>query len=76
MIERFFLHNMYLEFHGWSPRKLLFDQRVVRVATSDALRTRNVMDWKVLIFKAKYYFSHLIHAHHFITTNIQGFSEI
>lgn len=66
----------YLQPHRWSPAKFLFDQCVVRVAATDTLRTRNVMDGKVFILKTEYYFSHFIHAHHFIAANIDWLSEV
>lgn len=66
----------YLQLHGRSPTKLFLDQGVVRVTTTHALRTRNVMDRELLVIEAKHYLRHLIHAHHLVTPDIHGLTKL
>lgn len=66
----------YLELHCWGPAKLLLDKGVVRVAPTNPLGTRDVVDGQLPIFKAENDFSHLIHANHFITSNVHWLTEV
>ena len=66
----------YLQLHGWSPAKLLLDERVVRVTATDTLRAGDVVDRKLLVLEAEDYLSHLVHAHHFIASDVHRLTEI
>jgi hypothetical protein len=68
--------KIYLELHGGCPTKLLLDEGIIGITPTDSLRARNVVDREVLVFEAKYNASHLIHAHHFITSNVNRLTEI
>ena len=62
--------------HGWSPAKLLLDECVVRVTATDALGARDVVDGQLLVLEAQDYLSHLVHAHHFVTSDVYRLAEI
>jgi hypothetical protein len=68
--------KIYLELHGGRPAELLLDEGIIRITPTDSLRARNVVDWEVLVIEAKYNLSHLIHAYHFITSNVDWLTEI
>jgi hypothetical protein len=36
------ISSSYLQGHSWSPSKLLFDKRIIKVAATHTFRTRNV----------------------------------
>lgn len=68
--------TQYLELHGWGPAKLLLDEGVIRVAPTDPLRTRDVVDGQLPILKAQHDLSHLVHAHHLIASNVHWLAEV
>lgn len=68
--------EVYLQPHGRSPTKFLFDQCVVGVTTTDTLRTRDVVDRELPVLKAKNNLGHFIHANHFITSNVHWLTEV
>jgi hypothetical protein len=35
-----------------------------------------VVDGQLLVLKSKYYLSHLVHAHHFVASNVYRLTEI
>ena len=66
----------YLQPHSRSPAKLLLNECVVWVAPTHTLRPGNVVDGQLLVLKAQDYFSHLVHADHFVTSNVYRLTEI
>ena len=66
----------YLQLHGWSPAKLLLDERVVGVAATDTLWAGDVVDGQLLVLEAEDYLSHLVHAHHFVASDVHRLTEI
>lgn len=67
---------MYLQPHGGGPTEFLLDESVVRVSPSYTLWAGDVVDWELLILKTEDDLSHLVHAHHLITSNIHRLTEI
>ena len=66
----------YLDSHGRSPAELFLDQSVVKISATDTLCSWNVMDQMILVLKAQNNLSHLVHAHHLITSNLTSIHKI
>lgn len=65
-----------LELHCRGPAKLLLDKGVVRVAPTDPLRARDVVDGQLPILKAQDNLGHLVHAHHLIASDVHWLTEV